>query len=52
MTNFDKQIKNLIIQFIQLDFDLETDDKGQIVIYTGMKFDEKDQIIPMKDDEE
>lgn len=51
MTDWDKQVKALIVEFSKLGFDLETDQLGQIIIYTGMKFNDDDQIVPMEDEE-
>lgn len=52
MTDWDKQVADLIWKFNKLGFDLsETDQLGQIIIYTGMKFNDDDQIVPMDDEE-
>lgn len=47
----DQTIINMILQFSSLGYELQIDKNGEIVIYTGMKFDEKDRIIPIDDEE-
>ena len=52
MTKHEQIAADLIWEFSRLGFDLETDNFGQIVIYTGMKFGDKDgTIVPMKEED-
>ncbi len=52
MTKRQEQVIDLIYDLSRLGVDTQDDGTGQIVIYTGMKYNSNGSIIPMEEEDD